>query len=91
MRRVTPDPLNPAPELDAQEPEYFVKFLEYIKNAGGAPRITWFDEDWVPVGPLVRKALVWRGEVYELDGCIMLNRRKHVSVRYVERDKRSLL
>lgn len=48
------------------------KYLEYIKNTGGNPKISHFDEDWEPVGPQVRKALVEAKLIYEKDGLIYL-------------------
>lgn len=35
----------------------FKKYIDYIKNAGGNPKVAWFDEDWMPIGPAVRKKM----------------------------------
>jgi len=39
----------------------FDKYLEYIDNTGGSPTIEQFDEDWEPIGPLVRSDMVLSG------------------------------
>jgi hypothetical protein len=39
------------------------QYLDYIDNTGGEPHVVWFDEDWDPIGPLVRKDLVLAGLV----------------------------
>lgn len=50
----------------------YQKYLNYIKNTGGKPKITHFDEDWEPIGPQVRKAMVEAKLIYEQDGLIYL-------------------
>ncbi len=52
------------------EDNRFVKYIDYIKNTGGNPKIEWFDEDWEPRGPTVRKDLIAAGLIIELDGKI---------------------
>ena len=37
--------------------ERFQKYLDYIDNTGGHPTIAEFDEDWEPIGPMVRRDL----------------------------------
>ena len=37
------------------ENEKFQKYLDYIANTGGKPKIVWFDDDWEPIGSMVRK------------------------------------
>lgn len=32
--------------------------IEYIKNTGGNPKVSWFDEDHDPIGPMLRKRLI---------------------------------
>jgi len=39
--------------------------LEYIRNAGGAPEINWFDDDHDPIGPQLREQLGKKGMVQE--------------------------
>jgi hypothetical protein len=46
----------------------FQKYLEYIKNTGGNPSIEWFDTDWEPIGPKVRKDMVKAGLIKEVNG-----------------------
>lgn len=50
---------------------YYKKYIDYITNAGGNPTVEWFDEDWAPIGPEVRRdmetaglALVIEGRIY---------------------------
>ena len=52
--------------------EYFKIYIEYIKNTGGSPLITWFDEDWEPIGPMVRKKLEEVNAIQYKDGKIIL-------------------
>jgi len=46
----------------------FQKYLDYIKNTGGSPKISEFDEDWEPIGPLLRKDMAKAGLITEVDG-----------------------
>jgi hypothetical protein len=39
----------------------FQKYLDYIKNTGGSPTINNFDEDWEPIGPMVRRDMLKAG------------------------------
>ena len=41
--------------------------LEYIRNAGGSPEVTWFDDDHEPIGPQLRSDLRAAGLVTERD------------------------
>lgn len=59
-----PPPAEPSPE------ERFRKYLDYIKNTGGSPEIRWFDDDWEPIGPLVRKEMREAGLIIEDFGMI---------------------
>ena len=52
--------------------EYLQQFIDYIKNTGGSPLIVWFDEDWEPIGPTVRKVLEREGIISYLNGKILL-------------------
>jgi predicted ThiF/HesA family dinucleotide-utilizing enzyme len=39
--------------------EHLQKYVQYIKNTAHVPlRTDWFDDDWEPVGPMVREQLV---------------------------------
>jgi len=51
--------------------EVYTKYIEYIKNTGGNPKIEWFDEDWEPIGPSVRQRMAELGLTKEDDGYIM--------------------
>ena len=31
----------------------FDKYLKYIKNTGGEPKLSWFIADWEPIGELI--------------------------------------
>jgi hypothetical protein len=35
--------------------------LRYVRNAGGAPEVAWFDEDHEPIGPSLRADLIAAG------------------------------
>lgn len=50
----------------------YAKYLDYIKNAGGRPTVEWFDEDWSPNGPNVRKEMEAAGMVMVIDGRVYL-------------------
>jgi len=50
----------------------FKKYLDYLKNTGGSPKIDHFDEDWEPIGPQVRKEMKAAGLIYEKDGMIFI-------------------
>ena len=51
----------------------FLKYYKYIKNTGGSPLIECFDEDWEPIGPMVRSDMIEAGLVYEKDGRIFIS------------------
>lgn len=39
--------------------EHLNQYVQYIKNTAAVPLQTaWFDEDWEPVGPMVREQMV---------------------------------
>lgn len=39
----------------------YQKYLDYIKNTGGSPTIEMFDDDWEPIGPMVRRDMLKAG------------------------------
>ncbi|MBF0102058.1 MAG: hypothetical protein HQK77_14240 [Desulfobacterales bacterium] len=41
--------------------EYFKKYIDYITNTGGSPTIQQFDEDWEPIGEMVRRDMEFDG------------------------------
>lgn len=51
---------------------YYNKYLDYIKNAGGSPTVTWFIEDWEPIGAEVLKELEVAGVVRVVEGRVYL-------------------
>ena len=48
------------------------KYLQYIKNTGGSPKIEEFDDDWEPIGPMVRKDMKHAGLIEEKDGRVFI-------------------
>lgn len=47
------------------------EYIQYLRNAGdGSVSTAAFDEDWEPIGPLVRADLVREGRCLEADGKI---------------------
>jgi len=53
------------------------KYIDYIKKASDGKnrvKIEWFDENWKPIGPLVRKQLYNDGKIYQMDGMIYLKK-----------------
>lgn len=39
----------------------FTKYLQYLKNTGESVTPEMFDEDWEPIGPMVRKDMEREG------------------------------
>jgi hypothetical protein len=50
--------------------ERFDKYLQYIKNTGGKPLVSWFDDDWEPIGPTIRNEMLAAGLIDIKDGII---------------------
>ncbi len=50
----------------------YEKYTDYIKNAGGSPLLKWFDDDWDPIGPTIRKEMETLGLVRVIEGRIYL-------------------
>jgi hypothetical protein len=46
----------------------FDRYLDYIKNAGGSPKVEWFDDDYEPVGPTVRSDMEKAGLIRTVNG-----------------------
>lgn len=57
----------------SQSPTKFERYIQYIKNTGGSPKIEWFDDDWEPIGPQLRKDMAEANLITEKDGKIFLN------------------
>lgn len=53
----------------------FKKYLQYIKNTGGSPKIEEFDDDWEPIGPRVRDDMKRAGLIYEEGGRVFVARK----------------
>ena len=49
---------------------YLQGFLDYIENTGGNPSVVHFDEDWEPIGHLVRADMEKGGLIRVQDGVI---------------------
>lgn len=47
-------------------------YIEYIKNTGGEPLIKFFDDDWEPIGPMVRRDMLLADVTRECDGKVFL-------------------
>lgn len=59
--------------------------LEYIRNAGGSPEVSWFDDDHDPIGPQLRSDLRRMGMVKEReDG---FTEKRHIELTEVGRDE----
>lgn len=53
--------------------DHLKRYVDYIKNTGAVPLpIGQFDDDWEPIGPMVRRDLVTAGLVDERDGGLYL-------------------
>ena len=50
--------------------QYYQQFLDYIDNTGGSPKIEEFDEDWDPIGLVIRLKLLEQKLIREEDGII---------------------
>ncbi len=49
----------------------YAKYTDYIKNAG-KPTVEWFDDDWSPIGPQVRRDMQAAGLIREINGRLYL-------------------
>jgi hypothetical protein len=53
--------------------EHLKQYVQYIKNTAHVPlRVDWFDEDWEPIGPMVRKQMVEANLIEIQEGGIVL-------------------
>ena len=41
------------------------RYIDYMKNVGGKIKIEYFDEDWEPIGPSLRKGMKEAGLIIE--------------------------
>ncbi len=52
--------------------ERWDRYIQYIKNTGGSPKIEEFDDDWDPIGPMLRQDMLAVLLIEERDGKIFL-------------------
>lgn len=52
--------------------EHLKKYLQYVINTGGNATVPVFDEDWEPIGPMVRKDLMPRYITESTGGKLLL-------------------
>lgn len=50
---------------------HLLQYLQYIINTGGTATVAGFDDDWEPIGPMVRRDLMPRW-IAERDGKLVL-------------------
>lgn len=43
------------------ENKRFQKYTDYIKNTGGEPKVSWFIDDWEPIGAIVLNDMLKEG------------------------------
>ncbi|KKM94782.1 hypothetical protein LCGC14_1194940 [marine sediment metagenome] len=48
----------------------YKKYMNYIKNVGQRCKIEWFDNDWCPIGSIIRKELKQLNYIKENNGYI---------------------
>ena len=48
------------------------KYLEYVRNTGGQATINNFDDDWEPIGPMVRQEIIPRYVVEDANHNLVL-------------------
>jgi len=46
----------------------FKQYLDYIKNTGGNPTVEGFDDDYEPIGPMVRRDMEQAGLIRTVNG-----------------------
>ena len=59
--------------------ERFQKYIEYIINTGGSPKLKWFVADWEPIGEVILGEMMAEGLVHvntdEIEHRVMLGRK----------------
>jgi hypothetical protein len=63
---------RPKREASLAAPTGYAKYLDYIKNAGGNPSVSWFDDDWSPIGQQVRTEMAAAGLIRVIEGKVYL-------------------
>ena len=38
--------------------KHLIQYLQYVQNTGGNANIAQFDDDWEPIGPMLRRDLM---------------------------------
>lgn len=51
---------------------HLIQYLQYVKNTGGNATVAGFDDDWEPIGPMLRKDLMPTYIVEDLNGKLHL-------------------
>lgn len=51
----------------------FKQYLDYIENTGGNPKVEHFDEDFEPIGPMVRRDMLVNGLIREEHGRLFVS------------------
>lgn len=49
-----------------------IQYLKYVQNTGGNATVSGFDDDWEPIGPMLRKELMPTYIVENPDGRLAL-------------------
>ncbi len=49
-----------------------MKYVAYIQSTGGQPTLSEFDEDWEPIGPMLRADLILAEAITEVSGRVIL-------------------
>lgn len=53
--------------------EHLKKYVQYIRNTGRVPlKVEHFDDDWEPIGPMVRRDLLAADMIKEVGGGIVI-------------------
>jgi hypothetical protein len=52
--------------MDPQE--QYKQQIAYLKNIGNRAAIAWFDDDWEPIGPNLRKEMTDAGIIEDAEG-----------------------
>lgn len=58
--------------LSEAQRDYFRRYLQYIENTGGKPTVEQFDDDWEPIGPMLRAQLMNLDWIIQLEGSVSL-------------------
>lgn len=60
--------------MEPEMTKHLQKYIQYIRNTARVPlKVEQFDDDWEPVGPMVRRDLLNAGLIKEVDGGIVIS------------------